>query len=650
MAGKSDFVIEGGELKQYRGDDAHVVIPEGVTAIGRLAFVNRFRMKTVSIPHSVTQIGDNAFRGCCRLESIAIPPRVTSILDQAFGDCRALKEVTIPDGITEISTGLFWQCSGLESVTLPVGVTRIGNVAFVTCYNLKHIAIPDGVKAIGNMAFKNCRALRSVTLPDGLEEIGAAAFEDCESLECVNIPDSVKKIGDRAFMGCRALKLANEPNCLPEIGQDAFKHSDSGAMAAFAAAERRNIPVYSGCIVTVTNLRRHRNADRLQCSTIQGHNVIVDGSCRLGQRLVYFPIGGQLDEAFARENHLLRGEGAEGQGGGYLHPTRRNVTALRLRGEISEGLALPVEVLGKYADIDALKDGDRVSTLGGRLICHIYIPDGMTYDFRKRTLTRYRDGKGAPEKMVVPWGTKAVGARAFMHCRRVTRVVLPETVTTIGERAFYDCPGLKRVVVPDSVARIGDEAFARCPGLAAIGLSRGLTHSVEGAFITRDFEITDGKLVKYRGEMRHVEIPEGVLEIGDHAFSNNAVIESVAIPAGVTKIGNRAFAYCKRLRSVSIPGSVGAVGDCAFLGCKSLRGVTLPPGVERIGDHAFGHYLVYRYEYGLKYPMEIYKRYWDFRIYCAKDSAAERYAGKELLACFTRLGQKRTAKESEGHA
>ena len=58
------FEIEGGILRRYRGDEAHVVIPEGVTEIGKLAFWGCKSLASVTIPESVTQIGSYVFALC----------------------------------------------------------------------------------------------------------------------------------------------------------------------------------------------------------------------------------------------------------------------------------------------------------------------------------------------------------------------------------------------------------------------------------------------------------------------------------------------------------------------------------------------------------------------------------------------------------
>lgn len=133
--------------------------------------------------------------------------------------------------------------------------------------------------------------------------------------------------------------------------------------------------MYCAYITTLKQVRKHSNADRLQCATIFGNNVIVDMSYAEGDKVVYFPIDGQLNEKFAMENNLVRIKDENGNNvGGYLDPDKRNIKALKLRGEKSEGLVLPIRVLEDYVDISTLNDGDQITTLDGQEICKKYIP------------------------------------------------------------------------------------------------------------------------------------------------------------------------------------------------------------------------------------------------------------------------------------
>lgn len=153
--------------------------------------------------------------------------------------------------------------------------------------------------------------------------------------------------------------------------------------------------MYCGYITTIKELRKHSNADRLQCAEIFTNNVIVDMSYHVGQRVIYFPTDGQLSEEYAKDNNLVKNyvpvsefseEEIQGKQifnkdgvdcinvGGYMDPKKRNITALKLRGEMSDGLVMPVETLAKYTDISKLNDGDQITVLNGHEICRKYIP------------------------------------------------------------------------------------------------------------------------------------------------------------------------------------------------------------------------------------------------------------------------------------
>lgn len=133
--------------------------------------------------------------------------------------------------------------------------------------------------------------------------------------------------------------------------------------------------MYCGYIVELTGLQKHSNADRLQLCTVFGNTVIVDMSYHEGQKVVFFPTDGQLGKEFAEENNLVRIKNEDGTtSGGYLDPEKRNIKAMKLRGEKSEGLVLPVESLSKWTNINDLSIGDKITTLNGTVICQKYIP------------------------------------------------------------------------------------------------------------------------------------------------------------------------------------------------------------------------------------------------------------------------------------
>ena len=138
--------------------------------------------------------------------------------------------------------------------------------------------------------------------------------------------------------------------------------------------------MYKAYITALTNVRKHPNADRLLLADVFGNTVCVSTDYTEGQVGIYFPTDGQLSVEFAEKNNLLRKKDDAGNNiGGYMDPDKRNVTAIRLRGEKSDGLFLPMSALNYcYAHGDAsieLRVGDVIDgVVNGHDICQKYIP------------------------------------------------------------------------------------------------------------------------------------------------------------------------------------------------------------------------------------------------------------------------------------
>lgn len=132
---------------------------------------------------------------------------------------------------------------------------------------------------------------------------------------------------------------------------------------------------YTAFITRIKNLRQHPNADRLQMGECFGNTVIVSMEYEDNQLGIYFPSDGQVSVAFADANNLLRKKDENGNNiGGYMDPDKRNITAIKLRGEKSDGLFLPLKSLETFGDISILNEGDRIDNFNGHEICCKYIP------------------------------------------------------------------------------------------------------------------------------------------------------------------------------------------------------------------------------------------------------------------------------------
>lgn len=139
--------------------------------------------------------------------------------------------------------------------------------------------------------------------------------------------------------------------------------------------------MYKGYVVKVQKLRKHENADRLQIATFFGNDVVVGLNTKVEDIGVYFPCDLQLSAEFAQKNDLLKRKDENGnQAGGFLDPDKRNIKAIRLRGEKSDGLFVPITAFDYcYPDIKGgaammLNVGDTIDVVNGHEICTKYIP------------------------------------------------------------------------------------------------------------------------------------------------------------------------------------------------------------------------------------------------------------------------------------
>ena len=131
--------------------------------------------------------------------------------------------------------------------------------------------------------------------------------------------------------------------------------------------------MYKVYVTELKNVRPHPNADRLVLADCFGNTVCVNKESKEGDIGVYFPEGGQVSLEFAEANNLLRKKDDAGNNiGGYMDE-RRKVTAIRLRGEKSDGLYLPLTCLENFGDISTLSVGDSVEVFNGHEIATKYI-------------------------------------------------------------------------------------------------------------------------------------------------------------------------------------------------------------------------------------------------------------------------------------
>lgn len=238
----------------------------------------------------------------------------------------------------------------------------------------------------------------------------------------------------------------------------------------------------------------------------------------------------------------------------------------------------------------------------------------------------------------LPNGVKIIEKGTFAECTSLENLQLSNNTTEIEEIAFNDCISLKSVYLPDSIKTIGSAAFYNCSSLAKVNMPEGI-ESVGGNVFdgTEVFEnsVADeygsvylGKVLLYNKSsndtvvvkdstkiianaafinnyrLKEIELPEGIIEIGDNCFENCIALKKINIKEGLKRIGINAFAH-SGLEEVKLPESIIEVGNGAFNNCNDLYDINLPSGIDSISGYSLENtkYLnnIKSDEYGCKY-------------------------------------------------
>lgn len=152
-ASSKDFVIDDNVLKEYKGKDEVVTIPDGIKTIDKHAFANNYTLKKVVMPDTVTAIKDAAFQWCSDLEEIVFSKKLTTIGPFAFSTNKALRSVDLSN----------------------TKVKSIRKKCFIACENLETIKLPETVKSIEDSAFERT-AITEFHFPASVEKIASSAF------------------------------------------------------------------------------------------------------------------------------------------------------------------------------------------------------------------------------------------------------------------------------------------------------------------------------------------------------------------------------------------------------------------------------------------------------------------------------------------
>lgn len=175
------------EWSNLKDEVEHVVINEGVTDIGKHAFMSFSKLKDVKIASTVEKIDVAAFEECKDLAEITLPEGLKEFGEEAFYGCSSLTSISIPEKVTYLPDYIFQSCKSLKNIDLG-NVRKFGKQVFQYC-GFEKFVIPDGVKTLSENMFFSCRNMKTIDIPACVDTIESGAFYYCEL-------DTIKFLGE----------------------------------------------------------------------------------------------------------------------------------------------------------------------------------------------------------------------------------------------------------------------------------------------------------------------------------------------------------------------------------------------------------------------------------------------------------------------
>lgn len=397
-----------------------LVIPDGVTRIGKSAFCRLSSLTRLEIPTSVTSIGDEAFAECGSIDRLDIPDLESwlkmdiqgkgsnpmSCSSKIYLDGTKMpSELVIPETTTKIPANVFNGCNAITSVSIPSSVETIGTNAFASCDSLKMVDIQD-IAAWCNIVFENegANPISNATEPYGwwgLKEF-TLQVNGTPITELV-IPEGVTSIGAYAFDGAR-LEHVTFPNTLVSIGNHAFPYN-------------------------------------------------------------YF------DEVILPESLKSLGECA--------FPECRYLERVQINDGLEVIPTCAFDECGNLSDVSMPSSVKKIE-LQAFYLCRNLTTMPMTDSLQTIGYSAFA-GSGI-ETLKTGKSLTSIGEHAFSFCNNLKSVEISDPVTALGQLAFYFNDSLQKAVIGNGVHKIPKRLFSQCLNLASVTLGNAVDTLEEYCF------------------------------------------------------------------------------------------------------------------------------------------------------------------------
>ncbi len=545
-------------------------------------------LTSILLPSTLTSIAVGAFYECTGLVTVSIPSTLTSFEILAFALCSNLSEISIPYGVTSIGERAFYGCGNLTSIVVnpsyPVDLSNTQEVFSGVNKNLCNLNVPFGAKGLYAAAnqwgdftniieeetgiFVNKANLKLGVTGGSNETVGIIANVAWEA----SSDKFWLKVDPTSGTGNQALTLTFEAN------QEQLSRSSKITVSANGTASQilnvqqdglnKTINVTAGGLLTaLTGVELYGISDLKITGVIDARDFKTMRD--LMPNLSVLDLTGAKVAAYS---------GTEGTSGNYLSDYYAN--------------AIPAYA---FYDNNTEKGKSSLTTLA--------LPESTTsieyYAFQ---------GCSGLTTLIIPPSVTTIGYSAFKGCISLPSINIPASVSNIGYGAFTNfgglfnvdagnfyyssidgvlfdkskktliqcpisktgnyeipssviyveygafvgCVNLTEVSIPSAVANIASDAFNNCTGLISVDAANQNYSGIDGVLFNKDATNLIKCPVSKSGSF---VIPSKVAAIGEYAFFQCKLLNSITIPQSVKSIGNGAFGFCDGLTSITVNSS-----------------------------------------------------------------------------------------------
>ena len=464
--------------------DTSITIPtespsgDSVTAIGQEAFFNCTNLEQVSFESgsSITQIGNSAFKGCVNLKFVLqFPDSITTIEDYAFANCGNSLSIKLSDNLTSIGKDIF-------SNTTVV----LGSSDYIKSNNLNNILLKRTFD----------KTVSSYIIDSNCKFVYENAFENCVNLTTISFPVSVVYIGDGVLSGCISLS---------SITSSSANYSVSVDSSTYWLIENSTRKLLAYCGQSATNITTPPSVEVISAESFKGNDTIERVTVSSGVTTI-------SSNAFANCT---------------------NLTSV----SIASSVATIEE--GAFSGCESL------------------------------------------ETLNIPNAVETIPSNMVSGCTALTNITIPNSIKVIGERAFYNT-GLENVTIQDEslLEDIQDGAFEECSSLESFYC--GSVH----------LDSIGANSFKNCSQMQNLNLPSVAFVVQSNSFVGCTSLVYVFAPSNVmSKIPTNSIEYayfkngnntietgtfynCSNLQTVFISDGILLVGENAFSNCSGLNNVT----------------------------------------------------------------------------